>query len=48
MKTSHLVIASGLLLLLSNEVISLAVIGTWAFVGLAWFLKMAGEGGAFN
>lgn len=48
MKTSHLAIVSGLLLLLSNEVISLAVISVWAFVGIAWFLKAAGEGGAFN
>ena len=48
MKTSHLAIASVLLLLLSNEVISLAVVGVWGFVGLAWFLKAAAEGGAFN
>ena len=48
MKTSHLAIASGLLLLLSNEVISLAVISVWVFVGIAWLMKAAGEGGAFN
>ena len=48
MKTSHLAIASVLLLLLSNEVISLIVIGVWMFVGLAWLLKAAAEGGAFN
>ncbi len=48
MKTSHLAIASVLLLILSNEVISLAVISVWVFVGLAWFLKAAMEGGAFN
>lgn len=48
MKTSNLAIASGLLLLLNNEVVSLAVISVWVFVGLAWFLKAAAEGGAFN
>lgn len=48
MKTSHLAIVSGLILLLSNEVISLAVISVWAFVGVAWLMKAAGEGGAFN
>lgn len=48
MKTSHLAIASVLLLFLSNEIISLAVISVWLFVGLAWFLKAAAEGGAFN
>lgn len=48
MKTSTLGIASGLLLLLSSEVVSLVVIGVWAFAGLAWFLKAAAEGGAFN
>ena len=48
MKTSHLAIASVLLLLLSNEVISLAVICVWGFVGLTLFLKAAMEGGAFN
>jgi hypothetical protein len=48
MKTSHLAIASVLLLFLSNEIISLAVIGVWLFAGLAWLMKAAGEGGAFN
>lgn len=48
MKTSHLAIASVLLLFLSNEIISLAVISAWLFAGLAWLMKAAGEGGAFN
>lgn len=48
MKISHLAIASVLLLFLSNEIISLAVVGVWMFVGLAWFLKAAAKGGAFN
>jgi hypothetical protein len=48
MKTSHLAIASVLLLLLSNEVISLAVISVWLFAGLAWLMKAAAKGGAFN
>ena len=48
MKTSHLAIASVVLLILSNEVISLAVISVWVFVGIAWLVKAAMEGGAFN
>jgi hypothetical protein len=48
MEKSILIIASGLLLLLSNEVISLCVMCVWVFVGIAWFLKAAAKGGAFN
>ena len=48
MKTSHLAIVSGLLLILRNEVVSLAVVSVWLFIGIAWLMKAAGEGGAFN
>ena len=48
MKTSHLAIVSVLLLILRNEVVSLAVVSVWLFVGIAWLMKAAGEGGAFN
>lgn len=48
MKTSHLAIVSVLLLILSNEVVSLAVVSVWLFVGIAWLMKAAAEGGAFN
>ena len=48
MKTSHLAIISVLLLILRNEVVSLAVVSVWLFIGIAWLMKAAGEGGAFN
>ena len=48
MKTSQLAIVSVLLLILRNEVVSLAVVSVWLFIGIAWLMKAAGEGGAFN
>ena len=48
MKVTQLIIASVLLLFLSNEIVTLLVIGAWGFAGLTWLLKAAAKGGAFN
>ena len=42
------IIASLLLLCLSNEVISLAVLCVWGFIAVAWLMRVAAEGGAFD
>lgn len=43
-----LILISLLLLCVSNEVISMGVLVVWMFIGLAWFLKAAAKGGAFD